>query len=128
MEVLYMKKMEIEAEEVVYNALFSILKLLGNANRFKIIKMLEDNRMTFNQIVYELKISPKTVSAHIKKLIAAGLIKKADQGYALTKAPKAILNLSINEMIEIIRELNNLDPDQQEEFLIGAIRRIEDTK
>ena len=104
------------AEDAVYHALELVLKLLGNANRFKILRLLEKKNLTFNQIVYELRTAPKTVSSHIKKLLDAGLIKRADKGYELTKASKALLTRSISEMIKVTRELISMDKKQQKEL------------
>jgi ArsR family transcriptional regulator len=55
--------------------LVKVFKALGDQNRVRILKMLEDREMTGGELREVLKISQPCVSRHLKQLQEAGLVE-----------------------------------------------------
>jgi ArsR family transcriptional regulator len=58
-----------------------ILKILGDDNRFKIVKLLLNHDLCVGAIAYHLAISKPAVSQHLQILRKAGLVKGEKRGY-----------------------------------------------
>lgn len=70
---------------------------LASETRIKILKKLDERRMTLAELSKSLNISKTTVKEHLDKLIDAGLIRRADESrkwvyYELTEKGKKILH------------------------------------
>jgi len=58
----------------------SLLKSLGNKNRFQILLYLLKGSKSFGSIVKDLPLEKTAVSNHLSQLIEANLIEKGDYG------------------------------------------------
>lgn len=78
----------------------SLLKLLGEKNRLKILCILKEGQHCVCEIEKHLKLSQSLISHHLKDLKEAGLIEdeKKQQWvhYSLTKKGKSITGLLFN--------------------------------
>jgi DNA-binding transcriptional ArsR family regulator len=77
-----------------------ILKALADESRLEIFKLLLD-RETYIEVLSErLKLSPSTVSFHVKKLCDAGLVtSRREQYYTIYSATPSVGELRIRDMI-----------------------------
>lgn len=77
-----------------------MLKALADESRLEIFKLLLD-RETYIEVISErLKLSPSTVSFHVKKLCDAGLVtSRREQYYTIYSAVPSISELRIKDMI-----------------------------
>ncbi len=57
-----------------------VTKALSDANRVRIVKLLEDRTLCVCEIQYVLGLAQPTVSSHMKILEEAGLVNKERQG------------------------------------------------
>lgn len=77
-----------------------ILKALADESRLEIFKLLLDRDAYIEVISERLKLSPSTVSFHVKKLCDAGLvISRREQYYTIYSAVPKIAELRIKDMI-----------------------------
>ncbi|MFA5038332.1 MAG: metalloregulator ArsR/SmtB family transcription factor [Candidatus Omnitrophota bacterium] len=58
-----------------------ILKALADKNRIRIIKLLENRRMCVCQLAFVLGVTQPSVSRHLKKLCATGLVQGRQEGF-----------------------------------------------
>jgi DNA-binding transcriptional ArsR family regulator len=77
-----------------------ILKALADESRLEIFKLLLDRDAYIEVISERLKLSPSTVSFHVKKLCDAGLVtSRREQYYTMYSAVPTIAELRIKDMI-----------------------------
>jgi predicted transcriptional regulator len=62
-------------------ALLAFFKALSDANRLKIIALLADKPLSVERLAEMLRISSSTVSHHLSKLAAVGLVSARAEGY-----------------------------------------------
>lgn len=71
-------------EEIV-----TILKAIGNPNRFKILILLLDGPSNFQMLLDETNLKKSALANHLSQLINAGLMEKIQHGtYCLTEDGK----------------------------------------
>ncbi|MCA9395058.1 MAG: winged helix-turn-helix transcriptional regulator [Candidatus Omnitrophica bacterium] len=58
-----------------------ILKVLADKNRMRIIKLLEQRPMCVCELAYVLGIKQPSVSRHLKKMKACGVIREEQNSY-----------------------------------------------
>ena len=58
-----------------------VFKAFGDKNRLRILKLLEKKTMCVCELAYVLGIRQPSVSRHLKKLKAAGVIGSAREGF-----------------------------------------------
>ena len=82
--------------------LVSIMKALGEENRFRIVMMLRERPLCVCEVCEVLDISLSTVSTHLKQLTQAGILSSEKDGrwviYSVSDKP------SIQELIEKVGE------------------------
>ncbi len=77
-----------------------MLKALADESRLEIFKLLLDRDAYIEVISERLKLSPSTVSFHVKKLCDAGLVTShREQYYTMYSAIPSIADLRIKDMI-----------------------------
>jgi len=60
------------------NYMVKLFKILGNQNRLRILQILEQNKekpLTVNELTEQMSISQGTLSTHLAKMRAHGVIK-----------------------------------------------------
>lgn len=63
------------------NTLDKTLKAFADINRLRILKLLENQKMCVCELAFVLGITQPSVSKHLKKLVAAGLIMSEQDGF-----------------------------------------------
>ena len=64
---------------------FDVFHILGNKNRVLILRELaKEDKMTFSDLSFNLRMNPKLVRDHTRILLGAGIITKTNPGYRLT--------------------------------------------
>jgi biotin operon repressor len=75
-------------------------KALGDVSRLQILKSLRQQDMYVELIAERLKLSPSTVSFHLKKLQEAGLVNSfRDQYYTMYSVNKSVLTRTLEDFI-----------------------------
>ena len=78
--------------ETDFLALSTILKVLGNETRLKILILLLKGTQSYSSIVNELQLKKTAISNHLNQLLEVNLIKREDYGiYEITKDGLEIL-------------------------------------
>ena len=86
----------------VFAAYFEITKLIANKTRWRILaRLTEKESLTWPEMQFDLGINPNMIRHHINKLLRANLIEKASPGFRLTNAGKAVMTMSLKEMMKI---------------------------
>lgn len=86
----------------VFAAYFEITKLIANKTRWRILaRLTEKETLTWPEMQFDLGINPNMIRHHLRKLLDANLIEEANPGFRLTKAGKAVMTMSIKDMIRI---------------------------
>ena len=95
----------LEADKI--SSLSSILRLIGEESRLKILCILDSGRHCVCEIMDNIDLSQSLVSHHLIDLKEAGLVNKEKKGrrvyYQLTSYGKKLMNKI--KKIEIIKEL-----------------------
>lgn len=77
-----------------------ILKALADDTRLKILRALSERDMYVELLAERLQLSAATVSFHMKKLQAAGLVdSRREQYYIVYSLRKDMFNMTLNELI-----------------------------
>ena len=67
--------------EEVLDTLLGFFKALADPNRLKIVGLLAQGEYTVEQMAEILNLSPSTISHHLSKLSAAGLVSARSESY-----------------------------------------------
>lgn len=99
-----------------------ILKALADESRLDIFKLLLDRDAYIEVISERLKLSPSTVSFHVKKLCDAGLVtSRKDQYYTIYSAVPSMAELRIKDLTlssrSTLQEQNKVEQDYKEKVL-----------
>lgn len=84
-----------------YNFIF---KTLANRHRVNIIYKLYEGIATFSQLMFDLRINPRSLSAHLKYFKAENIVQKNEKDYELTERGRRICRLD-HFNIEKLKEL-----------------------
>jgi DNA-binding HxlR family transcriptional regulator len=77
-----------------------MLKAIANETRLQILNLLYTQPKTWTELIFELKINPKTLRDNLRYLRESGLVKKREPvGFELTEAGQAVMDLSLKEII-----------------------------
>jgi len=78
----------------------SVFKALADETRIKIVRALTEKDMYVEILAERIGLTPATVSFHLKKLQAAGLVEqKREQYYMMYSLRKELLNISLSSLI-----------------------------
>ncbi len=99
-----------------------ILKALADESRLEIFKLLLDRNAYIEVISERLKLSPSTVSFHLKKLCDAGLVtSKRDQYYTIYSAVPEVAGFRIKDLVfsysTNFKDQNKVELDYKEKIL-----------
>lgn len=78
----------------------SVLKALADDTRLKIVQALCEKEMYVELLAERLKLTPATVSFHLKKLLAAGLVDaRREQYYTIYSLRKEPFSMTLRQLI-----------------------------
>lgn len=94
-----------QIEKKVVNAYTLMMKALANETRLSILHSLNEKPKTWTNLLFELKINPKSLRDHLAYLRKSGLVRKSDpEGFELTEAARAFLELSLEEILSTAKQ------------------------
>jgi predicted transcriptional regulator len=70
-----------EERTAEFGELLGFFKALGDEKRLKIVGLLAQKSLCVEELAAILDLSPATVSHHLRKLVEAGLVEAAAEGY-----------------------------------------------
>lgn len=100
----------------------AILKALADESRMEIFKLLMERKAYIEVISERLKLSPSTVSFHLKKLCDAGLVTSfRDQYYTIYSAVPEVAEFRIKDLVQSsttnFKNQNKVELDFKEKVL-----------
>jgi len=100
---------EERAEEPSLKIVARIFDILGSEARLKVLLSLAEGRKTWTEIMFEHKMNPKVLRDALKKLMDAGLVKKAKPfGFELTVTGSSIFKALIEPLLAPARDLKEV--------------------
>ena len=88
----------------VLSAYLKITKLISNKTRWRILSRLtQKETLTWSEMQNELGINPNMIRHHIGRLLEAKLIEPSNPGFRLTNAGKAVMTMSIEDMVRVAK-------------------------
>lgn len=86
-----------------------MMKALANETRLNIIYSLYDKPKTWTDLLFELRINPKSLRDHLQYLRKSGLVKKREPvGFELTSAAIAFIEISLKDIIETAKKASRI--------------------
>lgn len=78
----------------------TVLKALADDTRLKIIRALGEREMYVELLAERLQLAPATVSFHMKKLMAAGLVdSRREQYYTVYSLRSGVFGMTLRELV-----------------------------
>lgn len=100
-----------------------IFKCLADKSRLKIIKNLMENPMYVELLSERLDLAASTISFHLKKLEEVGLVYSVkEQYYVVYHLNNDILSLSINNLIDLEENEEDIQIQREEEYKKNVIK------
>lgn len=94
-----------------------IFKCLADQSRINIINNLIETPMYVELLAERLKLSPSTVSFHLKKLEEAGMVYSSkEQYYVMYYINKEIFNLSLLDLVKTNASDESIQEEREEEY------------
>ena len=101
----------------------TVLKALGDDTRLKIVRELGEKDMYVELLAERLKLTPATVSFHMKKLMAAGLVDaRREQYYTIYSLRNDALNLTLKDIIMPTEESGDAEALREEMYRRKVIK------
>jgi DNA-binding transcriptional ArsR family regulator len=96
-------KMQIEKKTVT--AYTIMMKALANETRLSILHSLHEKPKTWTELLFELKINPKSLRDHLGYLRKSGLVKRSKpSGFELSEAGKEFIESSLADIISTAKQ------------------------
>ncbi len=105
------------------NQIISIFKSLGDGNRLRAYRALQEQELCVCQIVEMLKLAPSTVSKHMSILKQAGLVKSRKIGRWVHYRQAEVEHPSIQQMLDSLPTMLQ-EEDKVKEDIIALSRII----
>lgn len=101
----------------------TVLKALADDTRLKIMQALGEKEMYVELLAERLKLTPATVSFHMKKLMAAGLVDaRREQYYTIYSLRAEPLAMTLNELIMPEQSADSAEALREEMYRRKVIR------
>jgi predicted transcriptional regulator len=82
-------------------AIAIVMRALSNETRLSILNLLYKKPKTWTELQFELKLNSKSLRDHLQYLRDSNLVRKRRPvGFELTEAGKALLELSMKDILE----------------------------
>ena len=82
------------------NDTLALFKVLSDDTRLKILRALNEKDMYVELLAERLQLSAPTVSFHMKKLVAAGLVEaRRDQYYVMYSLNRGVFGSTLNDLV-----------------------------
>lgn len=84
----------------------AVLKAFANGTRLHIIQQLLEKPRTWTQLMFELKLNPKSLRDHLKILQDTGIVTvNKPHGYKMTEVGKELILKILGPIIEMTKGL-----------------------
>ncbi len=95
----------------------TIYKALADETRLKILNALNEKEMYVELLAERLQLTPATVSFHLKKLSAAGLVEtRREQYYMIYSLRREAFDLTLNQLTFIQTDGNEAERQREEMY------------
>jgi predicted transcriptional regulator len=96
-----MSKLRAVVKKTDANAVAIMMGALANETRLRILYSLYQRPKTWTELMFELKLNPKSLRDNLLYLRNSHLVqKRKPKGFELTEAGKAVMELSIKQIFE----------------------------
>ena len=103
-----MENTKIGKKEVI-KAYKLMMKALSHESRLDILYSLYEKPKTWTELLFELKINPKSLRDHLNYLKKSGLVRKGETvGFELTDAAKAFIDYSLRDVMRIAKQATQI--------------------
>jgi len=98
----------------VVNAYTLMMKALANETRLSILHSLNEKPKTWTELLFELRINPKSLRDHLAYLRKSGLVRRSEpEGFELTEVAKAFIELSLEDIISTAKQAAKIVKKQE---------------
>ncbi len=107
----------------------TILEVLGNESRRRILSLLAKKPCYVSEISYSLKMAPKAVLEHLEKLERAGLIKSFEEGrrryYYIDKNVRLEISITPHRFYADVTTENGVEFDTAFEKILEIVKSFD---
>lgn len=105
------------------NESITIYKALADETRLKILNALHEKEMYVELLAERLQLTPATVSFHMKKLLAAGLVEtRREQYYTIYSLRKEAFRLTLEQLTFSENQDNDTEKQREEMYRRKVIK------
>jgi len=98
-----------EIEEKTIAAVATMMRMLSNENRVRILYALHEKPKTWTELIFELKMNPKTLGHHLDYLREKRIVaENKPQGFKLTKAGRTFMEMSIEDIVSTVKKASEI--------------------
>lgn len=91
-----------------------MMKALANETRLSILHSLNEKPKTWTELLFELRINPKSLRDHLAYLRKSGLVRRSEpEGFELTEVAKAFIELSLEDIISTAKQAAKIVKKQE---------------
>lgn len=96
-------------EQKAIDVMETMLRMLANKNRINILYALLERAKTWTELIFELRMNPKTLKHHLDYLRREKLVTENEpQGFRLTEGGRAFMVLSIKDIISTVKKAKEI--------------------
>jgi DNA-binding HxlR family transcriptional regulator len=100
-------------EKNVVNAYILMMKALANETRLSILYTLHEKPRKWTDLLFELRVNPKSLRDHLAFLQKCGLVRRRTPvGFELTNAAKAFIEISLEDIIATAKQAADIAGNQ----------------
>ena len=85
---------EIQTKKALTIAHKTVWSVLANKNRVEILFKLCESELSWSDLMFSLKINPRSLSSHLKYLQEYEIVRKNDKNYSLTDIGEKLCELN----------------------------------
>ena len=94
-----------EIEKKTMSAVATMMRALANETRLSILYKLYDSQKTWTELMFELKLNPKSLRDHLDYLRKNGLVERREPaGFGLTDAAKEFMESNLPQIIFTVKQ------------------------
>ena len=94
-----------EIEKKAMSAVAAMMRALANETRLRILYELRESSKTWTELMFELKLNPKSLRDHLDYLRKSGLVEKREPvGFGLTDAAKEFMESNLPQLISTVKQ------------------------
>lgn len=100
---------EMKQKEKALAAVSTAMKMLSNQNRLRILNSLHERPKTWTELMFELRMNPKTLQHHLSCLRENKLVSQnKPHGFKLTEYGKSLIELSVRDVMSTVQKATEI--------------------